>query len=101
MKLGQEKHWYFKPMLPDYWNWDTKPADFKTDSTIPQAGVRRVEELVRAGIPIKQVMYGHYNPKLLPAPKPGILKYLRQLGGRNGRLSGVDPTRTLTVGFSE
>lgn len=79
MKLGQEKHWYFKPMLPDYWNWDIKPLDFKINSTIPSAGLRRLEALKEAGVPISRIMYGHYEPKLLPPPRQEVERIKKEV----------------------
>jgi hypothetical protein len=72
MKVANEHHWQFKvlgtgkvltePIYTDSW-WLT-PA-----TKIPAAGLKRVDALRKAGIPIKGFVIAHEAPKLLAAPK--------------------------------
>lgn len=39
------------------------------ESTIPSEGVRRIEALVKGGVPIQSLMIRHEAPRLLTAPK--------------------------------
>jgi hypothetical protein len=54
-----------EPFYLDEWWYSLVTAE----STIPAEGVRRIETLVKAGIPMKGLVIRHEAPRLLTAPK--------------------------------
>ena len=54
-----------EPFYQDEWWYSLLTAE----STIPAEGVRRIETLVKGGVPIKCLMIRHEAPRLLTSPK--------------------------------
>lgn len=54
-----------EPFYLDEWWYSLVSAE----STIPAEGVRRIEALIRGGVPIECLMIRHEAPRLLTAPK--------------------------------
>ena len=50
-----QDEWWFEPVTPE--------------STIPPEGLRRIQVLTRAKVPIKGLVIAHEAPRLLPAPQ--------------------------------
>ena len=54
-----------EPFYMDEWWYSLVSAE----STIPAEGLRRIEALVKGGVPIESLMIRHEAPRLLTAPK--------------------------------
>lgn len=75
LALARKNHWWFRilgverpifePVYKNGWWFIPKEQD---KSIIPSNAIRRVEELLKAGVPIARVIVAHEAPKVLPSP---------------------------------
>ena len=76
LTLSREKHWHVKVVdgtgmidSPEYWDgWVCEPVNISEFTTSPEA-LRRVDQILKKGIPIKGFILAHEAPQMLPAPQ--------------------------------